>query len=37
MSEEDVKSMNFFTRIITSIKDFEKYSIFAVEKVGKAI
>lgn len=37
MSEDDVKGMNFFTRIITSIKDFEKYSIFAVEKVGKAI
>lgn len=35
MSEQ--KNMNFFSRIITSIKDFDKYSIFAVEKTTKAI
>lgn len=37
MSEENIKNMNFFKRIITSITDFEKYAIFAVEKLGKAI
>ncbi len=37
MSEENIKSMSFFNRIITSIKDFEKYAIFAVEKLGKTI
>lgn len=37
MSEENTNKMNFFTRIITSIKDFDKYSIFAVEKTTKAI
>lgn len=35
MTEEN--KMNFFNRIITSIKDFDKYSIFAAEKTGKAI
>ncbi len=37
MSEENLKNMNFFTRIITSIKDFDKYVIFATEKTSKAI
>ncbi len=37
MSEENTKKMNFFERIITSIKDFDKYQIFAVEKLGVAI
>lgn len=37
MSEENITNMNFFKRIITSITDFEKYAIFAVEKLGKAI
>lgn len=37
MSEENTKSMNFFERIITSIKDFDKYVIFAVEKTRKAL
>lgn len=35
MTEE--KNMNFFNRVITSIKDFEKYAIFATEKTKKAI
>lgn len=35
MTEE--KNMNFFKRLITSIKDFEKYAIFATEKTRKAI
>lgn len=35
MTEE--KNMNFFNRLITSIKDFEKYAIFATEKTRKAI
>ncbi len=35
MTEEN--KMNFFNRIITSIKDFDKYSIFAAEKTRKAI
>lgn len=34
MSEE--KKMNFFERVITSIKDFEKYIIFAAEKTKTA-
>ncbi len=29
--------MNFCQRVITSIKDFDKYQIFAVEKLGVAI
>ena len=33
---EDNKNMNFFNRIITSIKDFEKYAIFATERTRKA-
>lgn len=37
MSEENIKNMNFFERIITSIKDFDKYVIFAVEKTRKAL
>lgn len=37
MSEENTKKMNFFERVITSIKDFDKYQIFAVEKLGVAI
>lgn len=37
MSEENTKKMNFFKRVITSIKDFDKYQIFAVEKLGVAI
>lgn len=37
MSEENTKKMNFFRRVITSIKDFDKYQIFAVEKLGVAI
>lgn len=36
MTEEN-KNMNFFNRFITSIKDFEKYAIFATEKTRKAI
>ena len=36
MSEENIEKMNFFKRIITSIKDFEKYAIFGVEKTRKA-
>lgn len=36
MTEEN-KNMNFFDRIITSIKDFEKYAVFAVEKTRIAI
>ncbi len=35
MTEE--KNMNFFNKLITSIKDFEKYAIFATEKTRKAI
>ena len=35
MTEE--KNMNFFNRIVTSIKDFEKYAIFATEKTRKAV
>lgn len=37
MSEENTKKMNFFERVITSIKDFDKYQIFAVERLGVAI
>lgn len=37
MSEENTKKMNFGKRLITSIKDFDKYQIFAVEKLGVAI
>lgn len=37
MSEENTKKMNFFERFITSIKDFDKYQIFAIEKVSIAI
>lgn len=37
MSEENTKKMNFFKRVITSIKDFDKYQIFAIEKLGVAI
>lgn len=37
MSEENTKKMNFGKRVITSIKDFDKYQIFAVEKLGVAI
>ncbi len=37
MSEENTKKMNFFERVITSIKDFDKYQIFAVERLGIAI
>lgn len=37
MQEENTKKMNFFNRIIASIKDFEKYQNFAVEGVGKAL
>ena len=35
--EEQVKSMNFFKKFWTSIKDFEKYEEFAAESLGKAI
>lgn len=31
------KKMGFFTRIITSIKDFDKYQIFAIENISIAI
>ncbi len=34
---EDNRNMNFFNKIITSIKDFEKYAIFATERTRKAI
>lgn len=37
MSDENTKKMNFFKRVTTSIKDFDKYQIFAVEKLGVAI
>ena len=37
MSEENTKKINFFERVITSIKDFDKYQIFAIEKLGVAI
>lgn len=37
MSNESTKNMNFFSRIITSIKDFDKYQIFALEKISTAI
>lgn len=37
MTEENEKKMNFFNRIITSIKDFDKYQIFALEKLGVSI
>lgn len=37
MSEENTKKMNFFNRVITSIKDFEKYVILAGEKTRTAI
>lgn len=36
MTKEN-KDKNFIDRVITSIKDFEEYSIFAVEKTCKAI
>ena len=36
MTEEN-KKMNFFDKVITSIKDFEKYAIFATERTRKAI
>ncbi len=35
--EEQVKSMNFFKKFWTSIKDFEKYEEFAAESLLKAI
>lgn len=35
--EEQVKSMNFFKKLWTSIKDFEKYEEFAAESWLKAI
>lgn len=37
MSEENTEKMNFFKRIVTSIKDFDKYAIFGVEKTRKAL
>lgn len=37
MEDENTKKMNFFKRIITSIKDFDKYQIFALEKTSTAI
>jgi len=37
MAEENTNKMNFFKRIITSIKDFDKYQIFALEKTSTAI
>lgn len=37
MADENTKKMNFFNRIITSIKDFEHYQIFAIEKTSTAI
>lgn len=37
MSEENTKKMNFFNRVIISIKDFEKYVILASEKTRTAI
>ncbi len=37
MFEENTEKMNFFNRIVTSIKDFDKYQIFAVEKTSTAI
>ena len=35
--QEENKKMNFFNRVIASIKDFEKYQIFAVEGIGKSL
>ena len=35
--EEHVLKMNFFKRVWTSIKDFERYEEFAAEKAIKAI
>lgn len=37
MADENTNKMNFFKRIITSIKDFDKYQIFALEKTSTAI
>lgn len=37
MSDENVKKMNFFNRVIISIKDFEKYVILASEKTRTTI
>lgn len=37
MADENTKKMNFFSRIITSIKDFDKYQFFALEKTSTAI
>ncbi len=37
MSDENVKKMNFFNRVIISIKDFEKYVILASERIRTAI
>ncbi len=34
--EEDIK-MSFFKRVLISIKDFDKYKIFVIEKLGKSI
>lgn len=34
---EEKKKMGFFKRILTSIKDFDKYQVFALENIGKAI
>ena len=35
--KEQVQNMNFFKRLWTSIKDFEKYEEFAAERLLKAI
>lgn len=37
MTDENEKKLNFFNRLIISIKDFEKYIIFASEKTKTAV
>lgn len=37
MSEENTKNMNFFNRVIISIKDFEKYGILASQRTKAAV
>lgn len=37
MQEENAEKMNFFKRVISSIKDFDKYQDFAVERTSKAL
>ncbi len=37
MTDENTNKLNFFKRVVTSIRDFDKYPIFAIEKTSTAI